>query len=462
MDLQLPGWAAQVLLRPRMGSRKTKGERNRAILGIGLPIVGAMVSQNVLNLVDTGMVGRLGDTALAAVGAGSFANFLAIAFITGLSTGVQAMVARRVGEGRTSDLAVPLNGALIMALATALPASVVLYWSAPALFPFLNDDPAVVEVGTKYLQARLLAMVAVGMNFSFRGFWNAIEQSQVYLRTLLVMHAVNIFLNWVLIYGHLGAPALGAQGAGLGSAISTYVGTVTYFLIGFRRARSEGFLAYLPDAQTLRTMLRLAIPTGLQQLSFAGGFTCLFWIIGQVGTKEAAAAHVVISLMLVIVLPGLAFGMAAASLVGQALGRGEPDDARRWGWDVVRVASVVMSGLGLVLFLFPDPVLSVFLHDAATLEVARGPLRLVGATVLFDSVGMVLQHALLGAGATSTVMRVSLLTQWGFFLPSAYMVGPWLGYGLTGIWLMQVVYRGLQAALYVLFWRRSRWAQIRL
>ncbi len=158
------------------------------------------MSQNILNLVDIGMVGHLGDTALAATGIGSFTNYLAISFIIGLSAGVQALAARRVGEERHSETAVPLNGGLILSLMIGVPLCAVLYMAIPSAYTFLSDDPAVIEQGVPYLQVRILSMVAVGMNFSFRGYWSAIHMTGVYLRTLLIMHAFNIFLNWVLIF----------------------------------------------------------------------------------------------------------------------------------------------------------------------------------------------------------------------------------------------------------------------
>ena len=189
--------------------------RRKSIWVIALPIMGGMMSQNVLNLVDIGMVGRLGDSALAATGIGGFTNYLAIAFILGLSAGVQALAARRLGEERHDETAVPLNGGLILALLLGVPMCFALYALTPSAFLYLTDDPAVVELGVPYLQVRLLGMVAVGMNFSFRGYWSAIHMTGIYLRTLLVMHAINIFLNWVLIFGNLGAPEMGVYGAGL-------------------------------------------------------------------------------------------------------------------------------------------------------------------------------------------------------------------------------------------------------
>ena len=226
-------------------------DRRRAIWTIALPIMGGMMSQNILNLVDIGMVGRLGDTALAATGIGSFSNYMAIAFIIGLSAGVQALAARRVGEERHAETAVPLNGGLILALLIGAPLCVILILAAPWAFTFLTSDPAVAEQGVPYLQIRMLSMIAVGMNFSFRGYWSAIHMTGIYLRTLLIMHVINIFLNWVLIFGNLGAPELGVFGAGLATTISLYIGTGLYFFFAIRHASDRGFLHQLPSRNML-------------------------------------------------------------------------------------------------------------------------------------------------------------------------------------------------------------------
>lgn len=430
---------------------------------IAMPIVGGMVSQNLLNLIDTLMVSRLGKEALAAVGMASQLNFLSIAFITGLSAGVQAMVARRKGEGREHETAVPLNGGLLLVLCISVPLSVTLIAAAPHLFPRLGGDPVVSAIGTEYYQMRLIAVAAVGANFAFRGYWNGVGMSWVYLWTLLVMHLSNIVISYVLIFGKLGLPALGASGAGLGTTIGTFIGTATYFILGWTRLRRSGFLRKIPDWATMRQMLRLSVPSGAQQTLFALGFTVLFAIIVKVGTNEAAAANVLLNITLVALLPGLGLGLAAASLVGQALGRGQPQDAARWGWDVARVAVMVCGLLGLGIALFPEFLLRQFLAGQPdVLAIAVMPLRLVGLTVAVDAVGMVLLNAMMGAGATLMAMIVSTLMQWALFLPAAYLVGPVFKWGLIGIWLAQISYRALQTGVLVMLWRSGRWSSIRL
>lgn len=432
------------------------------IATLSLPIIGAMMSQNVLNLIDTAMVGVLGTSALAGVGVGSFANFMGVATIIGLASGVQAMVSRRKGEGRMDELAVPLNGGLVLALAIGLPLSVVLYTLAPDLFQLINDDPGVVAAGAPYLQARLLAVVAVGINFSFRGYWNGVGLSGIYFKTLLVIHGLNVVLNYLLIFGKFGFPEMGAEGAGLASAISLYVGSAIYLVLAFRLARPHGFMARIPGRETMMTMARLAVPNSVQQFLFAAGFTAFFWVIGQVGVNELAVSNVILNLILVAVLPGMGLGLAALSLVSEALGRGNAIEAHQWGWDVAKVGALALGAIGLVGVLAPDLILAGFIHDAEVIELGRMSLRVAGAMMMFEGIGLVLLNSLLGAGAAGQVMRVSIITQWLIGLPLAWLVGPYLGWGLIWIWITNGLYRVIQAGLFAMIWQRRNWVHIKI
>ena len=442
----------------RLGIEK---ERRRKILGLALPIIGGMVSQNVLNLVDTLMVGKLGATALAAVGFGGFATFMATSFITGMSSGVQAIAARRKGEGKTDEMAVPLNGGLLLVSVISIPLSLALIALAPEIFGLLTSDPEVATTGAPYLRARLIAVIAIGANFAFRGYWNGVNLSRLYLRTLLVMHACNVVLNFLLIFGMFGFPELGATGAGLGTAISTFIGTAYYFYLGRKYARDAGFLRGVPSRDTLRKMLKISIPSGLQTFLFAAGLTALFAIIDRIGTDEVAAANVLVNISLVAFLPGLGLGLAAASLVGQALGRKDVDDASQWGWEVVRVGFVIMFVLGLPMAIAPELILSAFFpaSEADALALGVEPLRLVGLTIGFEALTMVLLNAIIGAGATMSALIVAVGMQWGLFLPAAYSLGQ-NGAGLYDIWLLNVGYRMLMGVVLAILWASRRWSRV--
>ena len=439
-------------------------ERSRLnrILLLALPIIGGMLSQNLLNMVDTAMVGFLGDPALAAVGLGGFVVFMCSALILGVSTGVQALAARKKGEGKIDRAAKILNSALLLVLLIAPVFSIVLIAMVETVFPYLNDDPLVIAEGVPYLQVRLAAIVFMGMNFAFRGYWNALDLSKLYMFTLVIMHACNIFLNYVLIFGNFGAPALGVAGAGMASAISLGVGTIIYFYLGFRHARAQGFMKILATREELASLVKISIPAGIQQFFFAAGFVALFWIVGKVGTPELAAANVLITVTLFAILPGLGLGIACTTLVGQALGAGDPEDAHRWAWDVAKVALVLMTVLGLPMWLVPDLISSFFIHDETTRELARWPMRLVGLTMPFEALGLAFMHGLLGAGDAKRVMIVSIGFQWLLLLPLAYLFGPVMGYGLLVLWIVQGTARILQSVTFLGQWQGRKWQHLKM
>jgi putative MATE family efflux protein len=446
----------------RLASLFPDRERRTRIWAIAVPIMGGMMSQNVLNLVDIGMVGRLGDKALAATGIGGFTNYLAISFIIGLSVGVQALAARRLGEGREDETAVPLNGGLILSLIIGIPACLVLLLATPFAFSVLSDDPAVRELGIPYLQMRILGMVAVGMNFSFRGYWSAIHLTGVYLRTLLIMHTINIFLHWVLIFGNLGAPALGVFGAGLSTTISLYIGTLLYFFFALRHARDKGFLHRVPSRSTLWQQFRLSLPSSLQQLFFSAGVVGLLWIVSRIGTGEVAALNVLMTFHITAILPAFGIALAATTLVGNALGRGDTDDAALWGWNCAALTFVYGVTLSILLIPLAEPVLGVFLTNPETRRLAYLPMVLWALMIGFDTAGMVLMNALIGAGDTRRSMWISVIWQWLFFLPIAYTIGPVLGLGLVGVWAVNGLYRVGQAITCARQWAGRRWAGIQI
>ena len=424
--------------------------------------MGGMVSQNIMNLVDTAMVGSLGDDALAAVGLAGFTAFTCAALLIGISTGVQATSARWLGAGRTKEIAAPLNGGLLLVLLLGVPMAVSLFFFAPHFFPLLSQDANVATQGTVYLQARLVGLIAMGTNFVFRGYWNAVNLSAIYMRTVIIMNVINIFLNWVLIFGNLGAPELGILGAGIGTTAALSIGSITYFMTAYRRSRAAGFLVGWPDWAMLRTLIRLSVPAGIQHVFFALGMTFFFWILGSIGTAELAAGHVLSNLLLLWMLLSNGFGLAAASLVGQALGAGDAEDAHAWAWQVVRIAMVCVGLLALPAVLVPDLFLGLFLRDPATLGLARLPLQITAITMALEVIGMVLMNAHYGAGHSRRVMVISLAMQWCFFLPIAFLMGLVFGLGLLAIWSVNIAYRLIQSGVFVWSWQSGSWAKVRI
>ncbi len=372
------------------------------------------------------------------------------------------MAARRKGEGLLSETAVVLNGGLLLALISAPLLSLILIGIAPLIMPLLSNDPAVVEVAIPYFQVRAAAALFLCANYCFRGYWNAVDLSRLYMWTLLLIHGTNIVLNYVLIFGHFGAPAMGATGAGLASSIALALGTLCYVVLAWRHARPAGFMRSLPQRHQLVTLIRQSLPTGVSQMSVMAGHVALYWIIGRVGTAELAAASVLLNITTVAILPGFGLAIGCATLVGQALGRGDPDDAARWVRDSLLLGTVALGLLGSPMWLMPEYLLGLFINNPDTLGLAVLPMQIIGVTVILEGIKRVYQHALLGAGDPRRPMQIQLTTQWLLFIPVAWLVGLQLGLGLLGIWIAQEIHRLLQALLFRQLWRRGRWRGINL
>jgi Na+-driven multidrug efflux pump len=241
-----------------------------------------------------------------------------------------------------------------------------------------------------------------------------------------------------------------------------YIGSILYGVFTWQHAKGLGPFLRKPEPKTLFSVFRLALPNSIQSLFFSAGLTVLFWIIGQIGSAEVAVAHALITLLLFIILPAMGMGMAAATLVGQSLGQQDLAEAYYWGWRVICVGLLIMCGPGLVLVLLPEQILSVFLHDPALIEMGRIPAIITGLMVLTEAVVMIFSQALLGAGAATLVMRVTVLSQWLVFLPLAWLFGPWAGYGLLAVWLLHGFQRALNAMIFSYYWVKRDWQCIKL
>ena len=440
--------------------------RRRTALRLALPIIAGMLSQSLLNLVDAALVGSLGETALAGVGLGGYAFFMITAVVFGLSSGVQAQTARRFGEtesaGVQKDHALALNAGLAIALAITLPLTLLCLWLTPQLIALFDPEPLVASEAVAYFRWRVISLAPVALIFCFRGYWNGIQQTGIYLRIMLLMQLVNVVSSVGLIFGLAGLPEMGAAGAGARTSLSLLVGLGLWLGVTVRHSVPMATLGRRPDLSTLATTLTLAVPHSIQQFWFATGYALLFWILGSIDTASVAVGHVLVNLSLLLILPGIGLGLAAMSLVGQSLGRQDPGDAHRWGWDVVQLALPCLALLALPMALFPDAVLSLFLHDPELIALGRLPLRLSAMMIVLDGAALVFTQALLGAGANRTVMSTTLTLQWLVFLPLAWWLGVYLEYGLIGIWWVQVGYRCLNSLAFVAIWQARRWQRVTL
>lgn len=436
--------------------------RAGTISKLAFPVGIALSSTLVMSLIDLAMVGRLGNSAIAAVGLAVFSYNLVLVFVAGIDTAIQGLVARRIGEGSAEPACLSLNGGLLIALVVGAPLIVVCKLACPFFFSLISSDPEVTRTGVPFLGTLYLGIVAAGMNGAFKGHWAAMEKPKIYMGIVLFMNCLNIALNYVLIFGHFGVPALGATGAAIGTVSSLYAGVVVNFSIGFFRFRKDGFLTARPTGPLLKSIVRLALPAAMQGFFFSASHLVYLWLVGRVGTAELAAANVLVRTSLVLMIVATSLGVAAATLVSKTVGEGDTAGAAEWGWDSGKLGVIGISMLGLPLVLFPRLFLSIFISDPHTMSVALIPMQLVGATAGIASVIWIFAYTLYALGDGGRVALVSLGMQWIFFLPLVWLVGPYLHHGLLQIWLVNTVNGMLVAALITAIWADGRWKKIRI
>lgn len=442
-----------------MGMKRIDPERFRKIVMLSLPVIGGMLSQNLLNLIDTAMVGRLGAAALAAVGVGGFAVFMSQSLVLGLSSGVQAIAARRVGEGREEQASVTLYAGIIVAVLTGGLLTAAIYPFVPFLFDWLNSSPQVSEPGSSYWRIRLLATVFMGICYAYRGYYNGIGQPKYYLRSLIIIHISNVLMNYAFIFGNLGAPALGVDGAAIASALATVIGALYYFIGSFYIGLPESPVKWRVCRKDIRNVLKLTIPSGLQQLTIATSLTSLFWLVGKLGVEQVAALNILVNILMFCILPGIGFGVTAATLVGTSLGEKQPDLARRWAYDVAYTGGVLALAGGLLLALFAMPILTIFTKDAGTLIFAGQALQITGLVIFLDVSSLILMNALLGAGDVKVVLKTSLFSQWLMFFPLALILVLWFEPSFLIIWLLFLFSRLVQGGVYWYTWQSNHWGR---
>ncbi|MEM8769303.1 MAG: MATE family efflux transporter, partial [Pseudomonadota bacterium] len=249
-------------------------------------------------------------------------------------------------------------------------------------------------------------------------------------------------------------------GAGMGTFVASVVGAIYQFVLGARHA--PGCLRG-PVRPHLGVVARLMVPAGMQQFMDNLALTLMFRIVAFVGTVEVAAYSVLVNMVSAASMPAWGLGLAGATLVGQAMGAKEMDDANRWAWDVVKIGTLAMIALGMPFWAFPEIILGVFIREPDALAAAVTPCRILGVMIGINGLGYLFASLLNGAGDVKRVMYVNLATQYLVLLPGAYLFGVQLGYGLLGIWLThQLAFRALNSLILTTLWRQKRWQKVEL
>ena len=486
-------------------------ERYAGVLALALPAVGEQLLNMLVGLADTFMVGHIGASAVAAVGLSNQAVMLITTFYAAVATGVTALVARHTGA-RQADIANRvLAQGYLLGLTFGVICTVFAIALAVPIMRLLRAPADVVAPGAAYLSIVattfvLAAWLFVG-NAALRGFGDTRSPMLV----MVAVNVVNIGVAYLFIYGPGPFPALGVTGSAIGAAIGRGVGglVVTGLLLRGRPFRgappvaleeetqgrqrdpensgtlpvspversprrrtgqSPGALPATPlrlrldllrpNAEQLRRISNIGLPAGAEQLVMRLGMTTYITTVAALGTAAYAAHQVALQVESLSYMPGFGFAVAATTLVGQGLGANNPRRARADGYLARRLAVAFMSTMGLVFFLFPAQIMSVFIDDPVVIALGVWPLRLVAFSQPMLATQMVFSGALRGAGDTRATLMVTSAGLWLVRVPLAFFLTARLG--LIGAWIAMGIDLNLRGLGMWLRFRSGKWMQVKV
>jgi len=443
------------------GSRHdyTSGPLGRAIVLLAIPMVTEMIMESVFAVADAFWVAKLGADALATVGLTESLLTLIYTAAMGLSIGVTAMVARRIGEGNPAAAAEAAVQGMALGLLVAAVIAAVTVPLAPRLLAVMGATPAVQVMGSSYARVMLGGNAVILLLFLINAMFRGAGDAAIAMRVLWLANGINIVLGPCLIFGVGPFPRLGVTGA----AIATTIGRGTGVLYQLHRLwRGDGRVA-IRRAQlklqpaVMRTMLRLSGTGTVQVFIGMASWIGLVRIVSSFGSEAIAGYQIAIRVIVFALLPSWGLANAAATLVGQGLGAGQPDRAERAVWLAGFYNMLFLGAVGAVFVAFAEPIVSVFTRDPAIAPVAVLCLRTISYGFLFYAYGMVITQSFNGAGDTWTPTWINLGCFWLWEIPLAYLLARHAGLGPQGVALAVMIAFSTLAVVSAVIFRRGRW-----
>jgi putative MATE family efflux protein len=431
----------------------------RQVWVLAWPAILAFGLESLVGLVDTLMVGRLGAEPLAGVGVGAQILHAVHVVVIAVGGGTIALVARFVGGGQRGEaervLAQSLYTAVVFGVVVATP---MYFLAAPAVAAF-GVEPTVVSEGAGYLRYLMLGLPFAASFQIFAAAFRGAGDMRTPLLLGAIVNIVNIFGNYVLIFGALGVPAMGARGSGLASTLAFGVGVVLAVAVMRRRDAVLRLRAasLRIDLALARRILRIGFPAAIEQCFLQAGFFFYLAVASNYGTDAMAAYFIGVRILALSFLPGMGFAAAASTIVGQSLGAGRADEAARGGWDACRLAVGLMSFAGVAIFLAAEWIAFAFVDDAEVIAAAVPFIRTLAVAQPLMALDFTLSGALRGAGDTRFPLLVLILGFYGARLGAAWAAAYVFDLGLTWVWLALLGDYAVRSLLKVHRFRGDRW-----
>lgn len=437
----------------------TEGPIPRAILLLAVPMVLEMIMESVFAVSDVFFVSRLGAAAVATVGLTESMLTLVYTMAIGLSIGIMATVARRIGERDPDRAAAAAVQGIILGAIGAAAIGTLGVGLAPRLLEIMGASPEVLRIGSRYTRVMLGGNITVVMLFLINAIFRGAGDAAIAMRVLWLANAVNIVLGPCLVFGVGPFPKLGVTGAAVGTSIGRGVGVL--FQV-YQLSRRDGRVVIRRehvrlDWPLMLAILRLSSSALFQTMVGTASWIALVRVLASFGSAALAGYTIGIRIILFALFPSWGVSNAAATMVGQALGAKRPERAEEAVW---KAAFYNMIGLSVIAVLFivgAGPLVSVFTTDPDVAKYAVACLRTISFGFPFYAYGMVLTQSFNGAGDTKTPTWINLFCFWLWEIPLAWFLAVHVGIGPYGVFISIAVAFSTLALVSVVIFRRGKW-----
>jgi putative MATE family efflux protein len=414
---------------PARGRKRVSIRRN--VVNLSLPVLLSSLFQRLVSIVDIFLVGGLGAAAIAATGLGQLLIFVVMTLFWGLATGTTVVIAHLSGAGRHDDARKAAFTALVACALMAAGASVLGCLSGEVLARFLGARDEVLALSSGYIRLVFLYFAfTAGLNI-LSAIMHGIGNTRTPMEGVILVNLLHILIAYPLIYGKFGLPQLGVTGAAYAINASEFFGCLYLFVHALRR----GYLKIgKPDFPLFQKIWRIGYPVALERVAQQSGQLFYSKFIISFGTAAYAAHQVGLSIESLSFMPGAGMGIAAATLMGQALGARKIRRARMSHREALRLAIIVMASMALLFLFIPHFLMGLFTHDADVIAKGCIFLRLVAFAQVPLALSFVYAGSLRGTGDTHYVFLVTLAAMWGIRVFLSYVAVVWLHLSLPVVW----------------------------
>ncbi len=446
--------------RPAVAGRDwTEGNVFHNLLRLSWPMVISNLLMTIGPTIDMIWVGKLGTAAMAGVGIAGVAVQIVFMMIFSLMVGMRAMIARFIGAGDAEGAShVAQQTFVISAVFAALMAGIGIFFTEEILGLFgLEAD--VVRQGVAYMRIMFVGSVAMCVRMMADAGMQASGDAMTPMRIAIFYRLFHVALCPFLIFGWWIFPPMGVSGAAVTNVVSQSLGTVISLWVLFTgRTRLRLTLSnFRLDLDVIRRIVRIGLPALVSGVQRSFSQFILMWIIAPFGTAAIAAHTVGQRVEMFLMMPGMAFGMAAGVLVGQNLGAGKPERAERGVWLAVALVEVIMVIVSVVMLIWAVSIVRVFSSDPEYVEIASAFLRIAVAGYIVIGFMVVLMSALQGAGDTVPGMIINIVIMWAISLPLAYLLPKITPLGVYGVRWAMVAGMLVGTTAFIIYFRLGRW-----